>query len=461
MGPTGPADSSGAQRNGRNGHSHRRPDVIARLSKPGLLKLGTWILIAAIVVTLIVVERSRLGFLLGILIFIAAVLVSVMLHELGHFLTAKKFHMRVTQFFVGFGNTLWSTFRGETEYGVKSLWLGGYVRISGMTSMEDVDVADEPRSFRSKPGWQRIIVLAAGSFMHFVLAMLLLFVLAFAIGQANSNTNLVSGITTCVPGSVKALDSANPCTKGNLGKSPAELAGIKPGDRIVSVAGRPVGTWDQLHTALAAVPAGKTIPVVVRRAGHDVTLYLKPAKIPGRAVPFLGVEAATVYQASGFFSSWGYAGDQFAGTVTSTASAIAKLPAALNVHDLFSSKRSSTEAGQVTSVVGVGEVTGDVVQAALPWQAKVTVVLYLIAELNILFGVFNLLPLLPLDGGHLAVVIFERLRAWFNRLRGRPDPGLVDIQRLVPVSLLVFAVLVGFSTLFIAADIFNPVHFQV
>jgi membrane-associated protease RseP (regulator of RpoE activity) len=466
MGPTGPADSSDRPPNGHNGHrhghAHARPGgVLASLSRPGLLKLGTWLLIAAIVVTLVVVERNRLGFLLGIFVFVAALLVSVMLHELGHFLTAKKFQMRVTQFFVGFGNTLWSTFRGETEYGVKSLWIGGYVRISGMTSMEDIDVADEPRSFRAKPGWQRIIVLAAGSFMHFVLAMLLFFVLALAIGQANSNTNLVGGTTSCVPGSVKALDSSNPCGSGNLGKSPAELAGIRQGDRIVSVAGRPVGNWGQLHTVLATVPAGKTIPVVVRRAGHDIELHLKLAKIPGRAVPFMGVEATTVYQSSGFFSSWGYAGDQFADTITSSASAIGKLPAALNLHDLFSSKRSTTESGQVTSVVGVGQLTGDVVQASLPWQAKVTLVLYLIASLNILFGVFNLLPLLPLDGGHLAVVIFERLRAWFNRLRGRPDPGLVDIQRLAPVSLLLFALLAGVSVLFVAADIFNPVHLQV
>jgi membrane-associated protease RseP (regulator of RpoE activity) len=115
----------------------------------------------------------------------------------------------------------------------------------------------------------------------------------------------------------------------------------------------------------------------------------------------------------------------------------------------------------VSSVVGVGDVTGTVVAAAIPWQSKVTVVLYLIASLNIFVGLFNLLPLLPLDGGHLAVVIYERIRAWFNRLRGRPDPGLVDIQKLVPVSMLVFAVLVGFGTLLIAADIFNPVHIQV
>jgi membrane-associated protease RseP (regulator of RpoE activity) len=109
----------------------------------------------------------------------------------------------------------------------------------------------------------------------------------------------------------------------------------------------------------------------------------------------------------------------------------------------------------------VGDVTGDVVAASLPWQAKVTLVMYLVASLNIFVGLFNLLPLLPLDGGHLAVVIYERIRAWFARLRGRPDPGLVDIQKLVPVSLLVFAVLVGVGTLLIAADIFNPVHIQV
>lgn len=451
MGPTGPADPQ----NGYNGQSPER-----RGPRAGLSQLLIWLLIAAAVVTLIVVERNRLAFLFGILIFVVALLVSVMLHELGHFLTAKKFHMRVTQFFVGFGRTLWSTFRGETEYGVKALWVGGFVKITGMTSMEDVDVAHEPRSFRAKPGWQRIIVLAAGSFMHFVLAMLLLFALALAIGQAYlSNTSLVGSVASCVPGSVHALNSANPCTSGNLGKSPAELAGLKPGDRIVSVAGRPVGSWNQLHTVLASEPVGTSIPVVVRRAGRTVELPVTLAKVPGRSVPYLGVDRAVVYRRSGFFGSWGYAGDQFANTLTSSVSAIGRLPSALP--DLFSANRSSTAAGQVSSVVGVGEVTGDVVQAALPWQAKVTVVLFLVASLNIFVGAFNLLPLLPLDGGHLAVVIFERLRAWFNRLRGRPDPGLVDIQRLVPVSLLVFAVLVGFSTLLIAADIVNPVHLPV
>ena len=420
----------------------------------------TWLIVAAFVIGLIVIDHGHLAFLLGVLIFVVALLVSVMLHELGHFLTAKRFRMRVTQFFVGFGRTLWSTVRGETEYGVKALLVGGFVKIVGMTSMEEVDIADEPRSFRSKPGWQRMIVLAAGSFMHFVLALFLFFLLAFGIGLASPHlSNVVSSITSCVPPNAQALNNANPCAGGSAGKSPAAVAGLRQGDKIISVGGRPVGSWNQLHTALTGLPTNASVPLVIQRAGHDLHLQVTLAKIDGRSVPYLGVEPAYLYQRSTFLGAWSYAGNQFANTITASASAITRLPSALP--DLFSKNRGSTAAGQVSSIVGVGDVTGQVVQAALPWQAKLGVVLEIVASLNIFVGVFNLLPLLPLDGGHLAVVIFERLRAWFSRLRGRPDPGLVDIQRLVPVSLLVFAVLVGFGTLLIAADIFNPVHLQV
>jgi membrane-associated protease RseP (regulator of RpoE activity) len=422
-------------------------------------RLRVWVFVIGVVVFLLALAQQRLAFLLGIVIFIIALLASVMLHELGHFLTAKKFGMRVTQFFIGFGKTLWSTFRGETEYGVKALPLGGFVKITGMTSLEEVDAADEPRSFRNQPGWQRIIVLAAGSFMHFVLALFLLFVLAIGIGQSNPNSTGISAITTCVPASASSLNSNDPCAGHTLGRSPAEIAGLKPNDKIVSVDGKPIRTWNDLHKVLKGQKAGVAIPMVVQRAGRDVTVSITPKAIPGRRVPYLGVETAVLYQRLGFLSSLNFAGSQFANTLTSSASAISRLPAALP--DLFSRNRSSTAAGQVSSVVGVGQVTGDVVQASLPWQAKASVLLLLIASLNIFVGAFNLLPLLPLDGGHLAVVIFERTRAWLARLRGRPDPGQVDIQRLVPASMLVFAALVGLGTLLIAADILNPVHIQV
>jgi membrane-associated protease RseP (regulator of RpoE activity) len=417
--------------------------------------LGT---LAAIALVFLLFGR-HLAFILGVLIFVLALLISVMLHELGHFLTAKKFGMRVTQFFVGFGTTLWSVFRGETEYGVKALPLGGFVRITGMTSMEDVDAAHEPRSFRNQPGWQRIIVLAAGSFMHFMLALFLFFVLSLGIGMYSANTNVVSSITTCVPANSAALNSNTPCAGKTLGKSPAQVAGVRPNDKIVSINGQPVRSWNDLHTVLKTEPVGQPLPMVVDRGGKDVTLTISLAKVPGRSAPFLGVEPLGTYQRQGLLNSATFAFSQFGDTLTSSASAVARLPAA--IPDLFNKNRASTPAGQVSSVVGVGAVTGDVVQASLPWQAKVSLVLFLVASLNIFVGAFNLLPLLPLDGGHLAVVIFERIRAWLARLRGRPDPGLVDIQRLVPVSMLVFAVLVGLGTLLIAADIFNPVHLQV
>ncbi len=433
---------------GRNG---RRPADLERAR--------FWILLVIVVAALLLLARSHLAFLLGIAIFVVALLGSVMLHELGHFLTAKKFGMRVTQFFIGFGKTLWSTFRGETEYGVKALPFGGFVKITGMTSLEEVDVADEPRSFRNQPGWQRIIVLAAGSFMHFVLALFLLFILAIGIGQSNANSTVIGSIAGCVPASATALNSSDPCAGHNLGKSPAERAGLKPNDKIVSVAGKPISTWGQLHKVLKGQKAGVRIPMVVKRAGRDVTVYITPKAVPKWPTPYLGVQTTEQYQRLGFLGSVKFAGTQFADTLTSSASAIGRLPAALP--ELFSKNRSNTAAGQVSSVYGVGQVTGDVVQASLPWQAKAAVLLLLIASLNIFVGAFNLLPLLPLDGGHLAVVIFERIRSWLARLRGRPDPGQVDIQRLVPASMLVFAVLVGLGTLLIAADILNPVHIQV
>jgi membrane-associated protease RseP (regulator of RpoE activity) len=416
------------------------------------------ILILAALALLILFGGSHTAFIVGILIFVAALLISVMLHELGHFLTAKKFGMQVTQFFLGFGTTLWSFVRGETEYGVKALPLGGFVKITGMTRMEEIDVADEPRSFRQQPGWQRIIVLAAGSFMHFALAFLLLFLLAIGIGMSQ-NSNRISALTTCVPANAAAINTASPCAGAGPAKSPAEKAGLKPGDTMISLAGQRVTSFSELHTVLKSQKPGVPVPIVVIRNGHDLHLTVTLAAVHKYDVPFLGVEPVTTYQRDSFTGAVAFAGTQFADTITSSVSAIGKLPAA--IPDLFAKNRASTPAGNVSSVVGVANVTGDVTQAAIPWQAKFSLVLYLIASLNIFVGAFNLLPLLPLDGGHLAVVIYERIRAWFARLRRRPDPGLVDIQKLVPVSMLVFAVLVGFGTLLIAADIFNPVRIQV
>jgi membrane-associated protease RseP (regulator of RpoE activity) len=392
-----------------------------------------------------------MSFLLGVVIFVLALLVSVMLHETGHFVMAKKFHMKATKYFVGFGQTLWSRQRGETEYGIKVLPLGGFVKIIGMTSLEEVDPADEARSFRRQPGWQRAIVLFAGSFMHFTLAFVLLFILAVGIGVPNTTT--VGSVSRCLPQTVKALNSGA-CAKG-LPKSPAARAGLRAHDKIVSIAGHPVSNWTQLGDAIRAQPAGQPIAVGVDRAGQRLTLSVTPGTIAGRKGSYLGIEDQ-LFQRIGPVSGVAYAGSTFAEVIEESGSAVAKLPAA--IPDLFAKDRAKTAGGDVSSIVGAADTAGQVVQAGGGWQFTVSALLLIVISLNIFVGLFNLLPLLPLDGGHLAIVFYERIRAWLARLRGRPDPGLVDLQKLIPVSVGVFAVLVGFGLLLIAADIFNPVH---
>jgi membrane-associated protease RseP (regulator of RpoE activity) len=391
---------------------------------------------------------------LGWVIFVVALLFSVMLHETGHFVAAKKFGMKVTQYFVGFGTTLWSFVRGETEYGIKVLPFGGFVKIVGMTSMDEVDPADEPRSFRRHPAWQRLIVLFAGSFMHFVLALVLLFLVAGAVGlETTSNTAANLGINSCVPANAKAYD-ANSCA-GSHQASPAQAAGMKAGDTIVSFDGKAVSTWTGLGDVIRATPAGKSVPVVVERSGHRLTLHVTLAKVKGVSGSLLGVDEATSFDRYNPIRAVTYAGSTFGEVLTGSVKVIGELPSA--IPHLFAKNRSSTSAGQVTSVVGAGEITGDVVSANVGWQVKVDYVLLIMASLNIFVGAFNLLPLLPLDGGHIAVVIYEAIRSRWARLRHRPDPGLVDMTKLVPVSMGVFAILVFFGLVLILADLVNPV----
>jgi membrane-associated protease RseP (regulator of RpoE activity) len=392
-----------------------------------------------------------MSFLLGVLIFVLALLFSIMLHEFGHFATAKKFGMKVTQFFVGFGQTLWSTRRGETEYGIKAIPAGGFVKIVGMTELEDVDPADEPRSFRRHPGWQRIIVLAAGSFMHFLLAFVLLFALAIAIGQAAPGTSTgVGAVDACVP-----VNMNSSCTPADPA-SPAKQVGIRAGDKIVAVAGVPVHGWDQMGTVIRSQPPGKPVAVTVERDGHQLTLHPSLAVISGRRGSYLGISPVVVFQRSGPLGAVGYAGSEFGQITAGSAGVAAALPK--SIPDLFAKNRETGSGGTPVSMIGAADITGQVVASRISWQARVSVVLLLIASVNIFIGLFNLLPLLPLDGGHLAVVIYERCRAWLARLRGKPDPGPVNIQRLIPVSVGVFALLVCLSLVVIAADLVNPVH---
>ncbi len=390
--------------------------------------------------------------LVGWIIFIVALSVSVMLHEFGHFATAKKFGMKATQFFLGFGPTLWSRTKGETEYGVKAIPAGGFVKIVGMTSLEEVDPADEPRSFRVKPAWERIVVLVAGSFMHFLLAFVLLFALPLAIGIENDNSTTIGTVVTCVPSS-----NTSGCAKGEPA-SPAARLGLRPGDKIIAFGGQPVHNWSQFDSAIRHRQPDSTVAVTIQRGSTTFTKTVTLAKtqIGGKPGAFLGVAPAAVFQRTGPLRAVSYAGSMFSQAVTGTVDVVRGLPSA--VSHLFAKNRASTSAGQVTSVVGVGEITGQVVAANIGWQSKASLVLLIVISVNIFIGLLNLLPLLPLDGGHVAVVIYERIRAWLARLRGKPDPGLVDMTKLIPVSFGVFAVLIGFSLLLILADLVNPIN---
>jgi membrane-associated protease RseP (regulator of RpoE activity) len=393
---------------------------------------------------------------LGWLIFLVALLLSVMLHESGHFVTAKRFGMKCTRYFVGFGPTVWSTWRGETEYGIKAFPVGGFVKIVGMTSIDEVDEEDEPRSFRQAPGWQRLIVLAAGSFMHFVLAALLIFGLALGLGIENDNTTVLGTVATCVPASEAALTSGAACAKADA-KSPAVLAGLRVGDTVTSFDGVKVTSWTQLSTEIKDVKPGVPVTFIVSRAGRPVTLHSELVAVKGHG-SYLGIAPAAVLQRQSLLGAVKYVGTGFDQVVTGSVSALAKLPAA--VPDLFAKDRSSTAAGNVSSVVGAARDTGQAVAANVGWEFKVAFILLLIASLNIFVGLLNLLPLLPMDGGHIAVVLWERIRAFFARLRRRPDPGLVDYRKLVPLSFVVFLVLVVFGLTLILADIVNPVNIR-
>jgi membrane-associated protease RseP (regulator of RpoE activity) len=358
-----------------------------------------------------------MSYLLGVLIFVVALLVSIMLHEAGHFVTAKAFGMKATKFFIGFGNTVWSRKRGETEYGIKSLPLGGFVDITGMSNLDVVDPADEPRTFRSKPPWQRSVVLLAGSFMHFVIGFLLIFAVTAGIGEQNTTTISVTG---CVPTKKTQVNCP-----ASAAKSPAVLAGLRGGDKIIAVDGHQVTTWNQLTSQIVAHKAGASVAFTISRDGRQFTRDSSTASQIGQAV-------------------------------TASVDGLGKLPS--EIPKLFSPNRAKNGGG-VTSVVGVSEATGQVFSAnGVSWSEKVAFILLVVASVNIFVGLFNLLPFLPLDGGKLAVVIFEWVRSSLARLFRRPDPGPVDMQRLIPLSVGFLFVFVCLGALLIAADIFNPLQ---
>ena len=398
-----------------------------------------------------------MAFLLGAVAFVVALLISVMLHEAGHLIPAKRFGMKATQYFVGFGPTLWSRRKGETEYGVKAVPLGGYVRIVGYTSLEEIPEADRPRAFYRQPAGRRAVVIAGGVVMNFAFAFLLLMLIAMAVGirVPGTATSTVETVSPCVPANVRAA-----CTEGDP-PSPAAAAGLRRGDRVVSYDGRPVADWAQLRRAITTSRPGQTVRLTVERPapGGARTLTVQVRLASAGGAPFLGMSSRVVgerYERAGPIDATVFATRVIGRTLGAIGRALADLPAA--VPHLFSEDRGSTPGGQVGSVVGATGVSGQIFASESSWQDKVVLYLSLVVSVNLFLGALNVIPLLPLDGGHLAIVGYERARALYARMRGRPDPGAVDVRRLLPVTYLAVVLLIGLGVLLILADLVNPLR---
>ncbi|GAA1521256.1 membrane-associated protease RseP (regulator of RpoE activity) [Agromyces terreus] len=437
---------------------------------------------------------SVLPFLLGVLVIVLGLAVSIALHEIGHLVPAKLFGVKVTQYMIGFGPTLWSKRRGETEYGVKAIPLGGYISMIGMfppakgeqvhadstgffkglvqdardSSQESITPGDEQRAFYLLPVWKRIIIMFGGPFMNLVLAVVLFGVLLMGFGVPQSTTTVAS-VSACV---LPATSERQTCEPGDPAAPGAE-AGLKPGDTLVSIDGEPVTSWEQ-STAIIRANPGEDLAVVVERDGAEQTLTVTPA-LSERYV--VGDDGKVVTDAAGEpvtvdvgFVGIGPTGARVQQPVTAVLPAVGENIAGVagivvnlpqRMVDVANAAFGPAERDPngPLSVVGVGRVAGEVAASdQIASVDKVAGLIGILGSLNIALFVFNLIPLLPLDGGHIAGALFEGIRRAFAKLFRRPDPGPVDMAKLMPLTLGVVIVLGAMSALLIYADLVKPVQ---
>jgi membrane-associated protease RseP (regulator of RpoE activity) len=424
----------------------------------------------------------------GILLLVGLIVLSIGLHEFGHFATAKRFGAKVTEFMIGFGPAVFSRRRGETEYGVKAIPLGGYVRIIGMyppapagrparagrmaelvadarrQSLAEVEPGDEDRAFYRLPVRQRVVVMTAGPLMNLLLAVILFTIMLVGVGQPVPGTTL-AGAVPCVPTAANPSGAAA-AGGGCPGSAPsaAAAAGVAAGDRIVSVGGSGIDEWDALGPALETAE-GPTA-VVVERDGvqRTLTVDLQEVEFPvvddagqptGETVQrvFLGIRPVIGYESLPVTEVPRYMWDitvMAGGALTSMPQRFWELAGTM-----VSGGERSPESP--VSVVGVSRLGGEIAASEAPLDGKAGALLGLAASLNLFLFLFNLLPVLPLDGGHVAAALWEGARRRLARLRGRPDPGPVDTARLLPLTYAVAVVLVGAGVLVIWADIVKPI----
>ena len=390
--------------------------------------IWTALLLAGIVALAFV--RPRVAGTIGVLL---AIIAMIMLHELGHFVMAKRAGMKVTEFFLGFGPRLWSIRRGETEYGVKAIPAGGYVRIIGMSNMDEVDPADEDRTYRSKPYRHRLGVAVAGSTMHFLLAAVLLFLLYAAVG----------------------LPSSRPVIGQVVPDSPAQQSDFRVGDRIVAINGEAVNDWEDVPNYVEAHGESQLAFTVIRKeTGERLDVAVRPRKVTrpdGTEAPQIGIAAERYLQTKPVPAAIGETITEMPSFMWQTVKALGGIfsPDGLSNYGELLSGEGGDNNKRFLSPIGAARVAGEAVENG--WGP---VLLFLFA-INVFVGIFNMVPLLPLDGGHVAIATYEKIA---STIKGRRVQ--VDVQRLMPITAAVLAVLVVVGLTAIYLDIVSPVSMR-
>jgi membrane-associated protease RseP (regulator of RpoE activity) len=449
-----------------------------------------------------------LTFAIGLLVIVVGLAISIALHEVGHLLPAKLFGVRVGRYMIGLGPTLWSRRFGETEYGIKALPIGGYISMSGMypptaaereaaqvtdaggtvaaprqgraagmfaAMIQDARVANEEtmigtedsRTFYRLPVYKRIIIMLGGPVMNLVLAIVLFTLVFSGIGVQAASTS-VAAVSECV---VAAGSSQTECAPGDPA-SPAAAAGIRPGDRILSIDGIAVNTFDEASAIIRDSP-GTRLNFEIERDGSRQTLVVTPllAERPvydeagqpvvdangvaeTQDVGFVGITPANELQRQPIWT-----GPQTAiENVGAVVGIVAQLPVKLYETGVALFTGSERDPNGPMSVVGVGLIAGEVASTDAPILSRISVLLGLLGSLNIALFVFNLVPLLPLDGGHIVVALWEGIKKTWARLFRRPPPRPVDATKLVPVTFVVVVLLIAMGALLLLADVFNPIQ---
>lgn len=423
---------------------------------------------------------------LGILVFAFGLLFSIAWHELGHLSTAKLFGIRVPQYMVGFGPTIFSRRKGETEYGIKAIPLGGYIRMIGMfppgadgriearstspfrgmiedarsAAFEELQPGDETRLFYTRKPWKRVIVMFAGPFMNLILAVAIFLGVSMSFGFATQTTT-VGGVQQCV---IAQSEKRDTCRSGDP-VSPAKAAGLQEGDKIVAFNGAPVDDWATLSERIRQTIGPATLTVERDGARTQLKANLIENRVAKKDADgevmkdqwvragYLGFAAQTEIQPLGFVDSVGRMGGMLENGVESIIALPSKVPALWDAAFDGGERADDSPVG----VVGAARIGGEVMNLDVPAQNQIAMMLFLLAGFNLSLFLFNMLPLLPLDGGHIAGALWESVRRRGARLLRRPDPGPFDVAKLMPVAYVVAGLFICFTLLVLVADLVNQI----